>query len=80
MNYDTFKGFVTDHNYGRVDYEGETYYVLPDADEDDWQVFLMINENDDDDRWTYAITCRITRDEDGDVEDIVEVLDVEETA
>jgi hypothetical protein len=72
-----FETFVKDYNYGWVEYQGKEYYVRPDADEDDWQTFLMIEKNAEVNDWAYAITCRITRDEDGDVENIIEVINVE---
>lgn len=77
MNYTTFETFVKENNYNWVEYEGKQYYVRPDSDEEDWQTFLMIEESANVNDWAYAITCRITRDEDGNVEDIVEVVDVE---
>jgi hypothetical protein len=77
MNLKTFEFFVKERNHHWVEYEGKTYYVRPDADEDDWQTFLMIEENADVNSWAYAINCRITRDEDGDVESIIEVTGVE---
>lgn len=77
MNYKTFETFVKENNDNWVEYQGKTYYVRPDSDEEDWQTFLMIEKRANVNDWAYAITCRITRDEDGDVEDIVEVVDVE---
>lgn len=77
MNYKLFETFVKNHCYDWVEYEGKRYYVREDSDEDDWQTFLMIEETADVNHWAYAITCSISRDEDGDVDEIIEVTNVE---
>ncbi len=77
MNYNTFETFVKNYNDNWVEYEGKTYFVRTDSDEEDWQTFLMIEQDAAINDWSYAITCRVSRDQDGDVEDIIEVIDIE---
>jgi hypothetical protein len=77
MKYETFETFVKDHNHSWVAYEGKRFYVRDDSDEDDWQTFVMIEESPEVNDWAYAITCRISRDENGDVDKVIEVVDVE---
>ncbi len=67
MNYQTANNFVNNNEYNWVTFNGEPYYVCPDAKEEDWIVHLLIHKDKDYNQWSYAITSRVVEtDEDGD--------------
>ena len=67
MDYQTANTFVNDNEYQWVTFNGESYYVRPDAEEGDLITHLLIHEDSDVHQWSYAITSRVVEtDKDGD--------------
>ena len=78
MNYKDFEP-VKDLEYKNFDYNGKSYLVLLDSQEDDWATFIL-RDPESNRHWDYAVDFRVTYDEDNDpvFGDVISVVQPEE--
>ena len=63
MNYKDFEP-VKNLEYKNFDYNGKTYLVLLDSQEDDWATFIL-RDTESNRHWDYAVDFRVLYNEHG---------------